>query len=117
MVVLGASPKPSRYSNQAVRLLMENGYRVTPIHPKIKHIEGLSVVPSLDVVTDQVHSLSLYIGPQRIQPMIDDIVTISPCRVIFNPGTESGDLQGRLDDAGIPWIEGCTLVMLRIGNF
>jgi len=37
--------------------------------------------------------------------------------VIFNPGTESVLVQQRLDQAGIVWLEGCTLVMLRTGVF
>ena len=34
VAVLGASRKPARYSNQAVRLLKTSGYRVIPIHPQ-----------------------------------------------------------------------------------
>jgi len=37
--------------------------------------------------------------------------------VVFNPGTESPAVQERLDDAGIDWLEACTLVMLRSGQF
>jgi predicted CoA-binding protein len=117
VVVLGASPKSARYSNQAVRLLKEHGYPVTPIHPKVERIEGLEVVPALSRVEGSVDTLTLYVGPERIQPMLDDILNLSPGRVVFNPGTESPELESRLDDAGIPWLQGCTLVMLRTGTF
>jgi hypothetical protein len=49
--------------------------------------------------------------------MIEDILELKPGRVICNPGTESKELQEKLDAAGIPWLEACTLVMLRLGNF
>jgi predicted CoA-binding protein len=117
VVVLGASPKPARYSNQAVRLLLEHGYRVTPVHPKFERIEGLQATASISDIEGSVDTLTLYVGPERITPMIDDILELNPGRVICNPGTESGELQHRLDAEGIPWIEGCTLVMLRLGNF
>ena len=39
VVVLGASPKPVRYSYQAVKLLKDKGYRVIPVHPKAQRIE------------------------------------------------------------------------------
>ena len=61
--------------------------------------------------------MTLYVGPQRLEPLIEQCLEAAPARVIFNPGTESGALQSRLDQAGIPWIEGCTLVMLRTGTF
>jgi predicted CoA-binding protein len=117
VAVLGASPKPARYSNQAVRLLLEHGYTVTPIHPKFEQIEGLQVASALTEINRPVDTLSLYVGPERIGPMIDDILQMRPGRVICNPGTESKELQERLYAKGIPWLEACTLVMLRLGTF
>ncbi len=117
VAVLGATPKPERYANQAVRLLLEKGYRVTPIHPKIAEIEGLPVAASLAAIEDPIHTLTLYVGPARLEPMTDAIVTAAPGRVIFNPGTETPAVQRALDAAGIPWEEACTLVLLRTGQF
>jgi len=52
-----------------------------------------------------------------IKPLIPEIVALSPKRVILNPGTESPELMKALTDASIPFIEGCTLVMLATGQF
>jgi predicted CoA-binding protein len=117
VVVLGASPKPARYSNQAVRLLKEHGYRVVPVHPRFTDIEGLHAAPSLEAVEGPVDTLTLYVGPERSRPLIDDIVALRPGRVIFNPGTESAELEARLQSMEIPFIHGCTLVMLRTRQF
>ena len=117
VVVLGASAKPMRYSNQAVRLLLEKGYPVTPVHPKLEKIEGLPVVHALDQVQQPVDTLTLYVGPQRLEPMLEEVIALRPHRVIFNPGTESKELMQRVEQAGIPWLEACTLVLLRIGTF
>jgi predicted CoA-binding protein len=117
VAVLGATPKPERYANQAVRLLLEKGYRVTPIHPRIPQIEGLAVAPSLQAVKDPIDTLTLYVGAARLEPLTDDILAATPGRVIFNPGTETPALQRALDGAGIPWEEACTLVLLRTNQF
>ena len=117
VVVLGASPKPARYSNQAVRLLLERGFRVTPIHPKAESIEGLAVIERLERVTPPVDTLTLYVGPERLRPQIDAILALAPERVIFNPGSECRGLEQRLDQAGIPWEQACTLVLLTTKNF
>lgn len=117
VVVLGASAKPARYANQAQRLLMEKGYRVIPVHPKQEVIEGLEVVHALSGIGEPVHTLILYVGPQRSGPMIADIVAQRPGRVILNPGTESEVLERALDEHGIDWMHACTLVMLRTGGF
>jgi predicted CoA-binding protein len=118
VVVLGATAKPERYANQAIRLLREKGVSpITPIHPKLSESEGLPVTNRLTDVRQPIDTLTLYVGSSRLQPMIDDILAIRPRRVIFNPGTESPALQQALDEAGIPWEEACTLVLLRTGQF
>ncbi|MCB1772067.1 MAG: CoA-binding protein [Gammaproteobacteria bacterium] len=117
VAVLGASPKPARYANQCIRLLKQHGYRVTPLHPRFETIEDLPVTPELSAIQDPVDTLTLYVGPKGLEPMIDDIVRLAPRRVIFNPGTESPDLQQRLDAHGIDWFEACTLVMLKTDQF
>lgn len=117
VVVLGASPKPARYANQAVRLLLEHGYRVTPVHPRFGEIEGLRVANRLDQVPQPVHTLTLYVGPERLEPQIPELLALRPGRVIFNPGTECPAFQQALDQAGIEWFEACTLVLLRTKQF
>lgn len=117
VVVLGASPKPARYANQAIRLLQEHNYKITPIHPNFSEIEGLKVINQLSDIDAEVDTLTLYVGSQRLQPMVEDILTLNPKRVIFNPGTEFPALQEKLEARGIEPIEGCTLVMLKTGSF
>ena len=117
VVVLGASPKPARYSNQALRLLKDSGYHVIPVHPKVAVIDGLSMQPNLRAISEKVHTLTLYVGAQRSEPLIEDMVALNPQRVIFNPGSESDALQERLEAHHIECIHGCTLVMLRTNQF
>lgn len=117
VAVLGASPKPARYANQAIRLLQQQDYRITPLHPNFETIESLPVTHRLADVTDPVDTLTLYVGPHLLEPQTDDIVRLHPRRVIFNPGTESPAVQQHLDAAGIEWLEACTLVMLKTDQF
>ena len=117
VAVLGASPKPDRYANQAIRLLLQHGYRVTPIHPRFPEIEGLPVAHRLEAVPRPVDTLTLYVGPKRLQPLTPALLDLRPGRVIFNPGTESPELQQALDEADIPWMEACTLVLLKTSQF
>ncbi|WP_456405165.1 CoA-binding protein [Thiolapillus sp.] len=117
-VVLGATNKPERYANQAIRLLKEKGYsNITPVHPKLAESEGLPVTNKLTDVRQPVDTLTLYVGAARLTSMIDEITQLKPSRVIFNPGTESVPLQQALDETGVPWEEACTLVLLRTGQF
>jgi len=117
VVVLGASPKPERYANMAVRLLKEHGHRVIPVSSGHSEIEGLPAVASLAGVHEAVDTLTLYLGPARSAPLLADIIALHPKRVIFNPGTESAELERQCALQGIICQEACTLVLLRTDQF
>ena len=117
VVVMGASHKPERYSNQAVRLLHEHGHQVVPVHPRLDVLEGLPVAHRLGDIAGAVDTLTLYVGPDISSAAADAILALKPGRVIFNPGTENPALESRLDQAGIPHERACTLVLLRTGQF
>ena len=120
--VLGASPKSGRYSNMAVQRLKAAGYKTIPVNPAYDAVEGLKAVSTVCDAADEaggegLETLTLYLAPHHLEPLADDILGARPKRVIFNPGTESSLLQAALDDAGIPWMEACTLVLLSTGQY
>ena len=117
IVVLGASNKPHRYAYKAIKMLQEYGHHVLPVHPKLENIDGLVVKHSLSQIQSPVDTLALYVGPQRIAPLIDEIVKLKPARVILNPGTESDELELALLHNDISFVKDCTLLMLEHGRF
>ena len=114
VAILGASLKPDRHSHRAQKLLMEKGHEVIPVSPRGDDILGITgakeVPPGVDTVT-------LYLSPKRFLPILDQLISASPRRVIFNPGTESTEAVQRLTEAGIETEDACTLVLLTTGNF
>ena len=117
VVVMGASHKSERYSNQAIRLLREHGHQVVPVHPRLDMVEGLRVAHHLGEIDGSVDTLTLYIGPAISSVAAEAIVQLHPGRVIFNPGTENPTLEVHLEQAGIPHEQACTLVLLRTAQF
>lgn len=117
VAILGASNNPERFARKAFVMLQEHGHTVIPVNPALEDIDGVPVVKSLTEVPPVVDTLTLYVGSARLPAMKEEIVQLRPGRVIFNPGTGSPEVQAALDAAGIPWVENCTLVMLRSGEF
>lgn len=117
VAVLGASPNPDRYSNKAVRELKQRGYRVVPVNPGHAEVEGLTTVKDLASIAMPVDTVTVYVGPTHMGPLIDSVVQLRPRRVIANPGAESQELAMRVRDAGIQYVEACTLVLLSTGQF
>lgn len=117
VAVLGASPKPDRYANKAIKMLKKYGHQVVPVSPNHSEIDGLKSVSTVSEIKQKIDTLTVYVGPKNIIDLIPEIVNLNPKRVILNPGTESEELKAELDAAHIPYVEACTLVMLSTGQF
>ena len=118
VAVLGASPNEERYSNKALRMLAEHRHNPIPVAPKHETIENRKVYHRLTDIPDRLDTVTLYLGPKRqTEEIIDQIIRVSPKRVIFNPDTENKDAAGKLSAAGIEVVEACTLVLLRTGQY
>jgi predicted CoA-binding protein len=117
IAIIGASANEERYANMAQQLLMEKGYPVIPVSAQNDTILGVKTVKSLNDVNAPIDTVTLYVGPQRQEQVINDILACKPKRVIFNPGTENPDAYATLEQAGIDFEEACTLVLLRTRQF
>ena len=117
VVVVGASPNPERYSNRAMRLLLEHGHDAIPVHPAVEEIEGVKSVKSLSEIAGDIDTVTLYVSAARSSSMQDALLQIHPKRVIFNPGAENPALSEALENSGIRTQEACTLVLLNTGQF
>ena len=78
-----------------------------------QEILNISDLPNIP----DVHTVTLYINPKRQIEWYDYIISLSPKRIIFNPGTENQELKNLAEKKGIICEEACTLVMLSVGNF
>lgn len=117
VVVVGASPKPDRYSNRAVALLLEHGHEVVPVHPSATAVHGIPVVRRIADVGGHVDTVTMYVSRAISDSVAEDLLTLRPARVIFNPDSENPDLQQALEHGGIATLEACTLVLLNTGQF
>jgi predicted CoA-binding protein len=115
-LVLGASGRTSQYSNMAVRQLREKGHPVLAVGREACMIEDVEVNTTVPASKD-IDTVTLYLNPERQRAYYDEIINLHPRRIIFNPGTENPELYALAKNNGIEAIEGCTLVMLSVGNF
>jgi predicted CoA-binding protein len=117
VAVLGASPKPDRYSFKAMRMLQEHGHDAVPVNPAYDEILGEKCFPAISEVPGPIDTVTIYLGKRRSDALIDQVTNTKPRRIILNPGAENDELANAARNRGIEVVEGCTLVMLTIGTF
>ena len=115
-VVLGASPNPTRYSNQAVKRLVSINIEAVPVGVRKGAIEGINIITETSPI-ENVHTITLYLNPERQKPYYDYILSLSPKRIIFNPGTENPELIRIAKEHNIETEIACTLVLLAVGEY
>jgi len=115
-LVMGASTKPERYSNLAVRKLVENNIDTTAFGLGGGTVSGIQIKDKLEDFQN-IHTISLYLNPKNQREYYQKIMKMRPKRVIFNPGTENPGFQSMLTEAGIQVEEACTLVLLATGQY
>lgn len=115
-LILGASENLERYSNKAIRSLLNHGHEVIAIAKRKGKV--------LDVIFDtdwhnvkDVDTISLYINAHFQKEVYNEILKTAPRRIIFNPGTENEELKVLANEQGIICQEACTLVLLATNQF
>ncbi|RLD24833.1 MAG: CoA-binding protein [Bacteroidetes bacterium] len=117
-VIVGATPNSARYAYMAAERLTEHQHEIVPVGIKKGKVFGKSILPIREhPVVDEVHTVTLYLGARHQPEYYDYILGLQPDRIIFNPGTENDEFMAMAEDQGIEVVEGCTLVMLSVGNF
>ena len=116
VAVFGASANPDRYSYKATKMLQQHGYQPLLFSKAVGQVDGLEIAKG-PVVNTVVDTATIYVSPRNQAAIEEQVLSLHPKRVIFNPGAENATFANRLEKAGIKVVEACTLVLLRTGQF
>ncbi|WP_232424908.1 CoA-binding protein [Algoriphagus resistens] len=117
-LIVGATTNPSRYAYFAAGRFADAALPFIPIGIKSGKVFGKEILdlrskPDLP----EIHTITLYIGPANQEEWIDYLISLSPKRIIFNPGTENPLFFQKAKSAGIQVVQACTLVMLSTNQY
>jgi hypothetical protein len=119
VLILGASDKPQRYSNKAMRKLLAHGHQVILVANRGDTIDGLPVYQLAQLLSKppSIDTITVYVNAEVLGTMLADLLALKPRRVIFNPGTESTEAAATFRAAGVEVVNHCTLIMLDEKTF
>jgi len=113
IAIIGASPDRTRMSNKAVRAFSDEGFKVFPIRPDGKSVEGIVSFKNLEAVGKTLDIASVYVSPERQDDDFAEQLGRAKVKlVIFNPGSENPRLHEKLWSYGMEVREECSIVGL-----
>lgn len=115
-LVFGGSLSPDRYSYKAIQMLQQYDVPTVSFGLRSGMVAGVQIDTDL-LSYEKIHTITLYLNPQRQLAYYDYFIGLKPQRVIFNPGTENKELEQLLQKNGIEPVRACTLVMLSTGQY
>ena len=110
VAVIGASNDRAKYGNRAVRAYRAEGYRVFPVNPREKSIEGLEAYASILDIPAAVDRATVYLHPELTLRVLDEIARKGVRELYLNPGSESGEVIARAQELGLVPILACSIV-------
>jgi hypothetical protein len=111
VAILGASRDRRKFGNKSVRAHLQQGYEVFPVNPHADTIEGLKAYPDLaSVPAKNLDRISVYLPPEVVLNLLDEIQTRGAKEVWFNPGSDSPEVVARAEQLGLDLIRACSIV-------
>jgi uncharacterized protein len=114
VAVIGASNDPNKYGNKAVRAYAKKGYRVFPVNPKERLIEGWPAFGSILEVPERPDEVSVYLPPSILMKVLPEVAQRGCDELWLNPGTESEAVVAEAQRLGLNVIQACSIVGLGL---
>ncbi len=78
IAVLGMSDKPQRASYNIGKYLAQHGYRVLPVNPVLKEIDGQPVYATLDEAqaVAKIDLVDVFRASENVPPIVDDVMRL-----------------------------------------
>jgi uncharacterized protein len=110
IAVVGASRERRKYGNKCVRAYAAAGWRVIPVNPAEKEIEGLEVAARLGDVGEALDRISVYLPPPVTLEVLAEIAEKGAGEVWLNPGSADQAVIAEARRRGLPVRSGCSIV-------
>ena len=97
VAVVGASSDRHKFGNKARRAFQAEGYRVIPINPNEREVEGMPTYASVLDVPGAIDMAIVYVQPDVGLRLLPEFEQKQIPEIWFNPGAESDEIvaEGR----------------------
>lgn len=110
VAVIGASSDRNKFGNKALRAFKAEGYKVIPINPNEREVEGLATYASVTDVPEAIDMATVYVPPDIGLTLLDGFEKKQIPEIWINPGAESDELIAEARRRKLNVIEACSIV-------
>jgi predicted CoA-binding protein len=101
IAVVGLSDDPGRDSHHVARYLVEQGYTVIPVNPRISSVFGVPSFPNLESIGGPVDLVDIFRRPEHVPAIVDSAIRIKAPAVWMQLGVASEEAVRSAASAGL----------------
>jgi uncharacterized protein len=107
IAVVGMSDKPQRASHNIGKYLAAQGYRVLPVNPVLKEIDGQPVYATLDEAqaVAKIDMVDVFRASDHVPPIVDDVIRLGIPYLWLQDGVVHDEAVTRAQAAGVKCIQ------------
>lgn len=109
--VVGASSNPEKYGYTITKNLLDRGYKVYPVNPRLPELLGLKCYKSLSALPEKPDVVDVVIPPKMTEQLVNEVLKLGLTRVWMQPGAESTAAVEFCEKNGIKVIHGACVMM------
>lgn len=114
IAVVGATDSQGKYGGIIYRDLKRKGFRVVPVNPGRRTVDGDRAYGSISDLPEQPDIVNIVVPPSRALSTLDDVADLDDAVVWIQPGASDGAVRDRVEELGIPsLIDACIMVETR----
>jgi predicted CoA-binding protein len=114
IALVGASPKPWRPSHTVMAYLLEQGYDVIPVRPRVHEVLGRPCVGSLADVGRPIDLVDVFRRAEFCPDVAREAVAAGAKALWLQLGIVSAEARKIAEDAGLDYVENeCTAIVHR----
>jgi uncharacterized protein len=118
LALVGMSRSGTKFGNFACRALMKAGYRVYPIHPSARTIDGRRCYQRFEELPERVNAVLVVVPPAQAAQVVRDAAAAGIRRVWLQQGAESPEVLQLCRDLGVEAVGGqCVLMFAHPGGY
>ena len=112
VAVIGASSDRRKFGNKALRAFQAEGYRVIPINPNEREVEGIPTYASVLDVPERIDMATVYVQPEVALSLLPELEQKRIAEIWLNPGADSDELLTEAGRRKLNVIAACSIVAI-----
>ncbi len=110
--VVGARSDESTFGYKIPMRMLEHGYNVYMVNPKLDEIEGHRVYKKLSDIEEKIDVVDVVVNPKVAISVLDEAKAMGIENIFFQPGTYADETLEYADKLGLNYVTNCIYKIL-----